>query len=674
MASSTSRLFEATPSLSLEQQAAVARNLITANELYKISNSLEYSNIERSDALKESSMITKEALTKMPGNAAALNLMARIELDHAEHDQAEKLLVKALKIAPADENTRLNYAYLLMAKRQYCAAEESFNLILASNKQSAQAFSGIALAKLRQRDYLGAFNHYRKLLETGHDSTSIRSYFLESAEFLSSDFYQQDIEALLITAFSWDEVEHQKLSNLVTSLLSAKYDLDNEHAVIDIRQLSQDQLLLDALSKTLLPSVVVESLVTALRTSILEEVMLTQSLSDELLPFATAIGLYSARTDYALMVNQKEEEQLAVLINTLKQVCESRWSIDDISGALIVVSMYEAIYSQSFSFQLLRHDLEDWPLGIQDLLNATLYDLCKEHQTYLDLFGQTSESLLSNEIRRASSRWRSVNALCKSNWYDALSNELAREVTPQRFKNDKLNVLQIGCGSGLRAIYLSQYFENTSVYAVDQSRENIAYAQIMAQKLGIYDIHFIHSSYDTALIGEELFDIIEFGEDLNHAQSPEQMIKEWSSLLADDGLIRFSFNTLKAQETAGVITQLVQDRRLSPTADNIRHLRHAIIQEANSGLWNDLLSDERFYSSTGCKALFFNKYNHYFDLKNLNGLLANTGLSFTGFVDLEKDLKEKANPMAPFSLMAWHVMDQDKSLFDTAYQFYCTKI
>lgn len=673
MASSTSRLFEVTPPLSLEQQAVVARSLITANELYTISNSIEYSSDERSEALRQSSTLTKEALEKMPGNSVALNLMARIKLDHAEHDQAERLLINALKTSPADENTRLNYAYLLLAKRQYHAAEDSFQSILKANRKSIRAFSGIALAKLRQKDYLGAFNHYRKLLEMGVDSASIRTYFLESAEFLSSDYYQPELEALLVTAFSWQGTDHQKLSNLVTSLLTAKYDLNNEHAMIDIQQLTQDQLLLEALSKTLLSSVSVESLVTALRSSILEEVMLTQSLSDALLPFATALGIYAARTDYALMLTQKEDEQLSVLIDALKQACQSSWSIEDISGALIVVSMYEAIYSQSFSFQLLRHNLDEWPFGMQDLMNATLYELCNEHQSYIDLFGQTSDSLLSNEIRRASGRWNSVNALSKSNWYDALRNELDSNAVPERFKTEKLNVLLVGCGAGLRAIYLSHFFENTAVYALDQSRENIAYAQLMAQKLGIYDIHFTHSSYDTALIGEEQFDIIEFGEDLNHTQSPETVITEWLSLLSDDGLVRFTFNTLSVQETTGVITQLVQDRRLSPTADNIRHLRHAIIQEASSGLWDPLFSDEQFYTSSGCKALFFNRYNHYFDLKTLDPLIKNADLTFAGFVDIPQDIRNKANPVAPYSLLSWHAADQDNTIFGNCYNFYCHK-
>ena len=93
-----------------------------------------------------------------------------------------------------------------MAKRQYTAAEESFHLVLASNRHSAQAFAGIALAKLRQKDYFGAFSHYRRLLETGHDSASVTTYFLESAEFLSCDVYKADLEALLIEAFSWENI------------------------------------------------------------------------------------------------------------------------------------------------------------------------------------------------------------------------------------------------------------------------------------------------------------------------------------------------------------------------------------------------------------------------------------------------------------------------------------
>ena len=88
MSSSTSRLFEATRSLSLEEQATIARNLIAANELYKISNSLEYSHDERSQALSRSSVLAREALGLMPNNPAALNLVARFQALRIDRDQS----------------------------------------------------------------------------------------------------------------------------------------------------------------------------------------------------------------------------------------------------------------------------------------------------------------------------------------------------------------------------------------------------------------------------------------------------------------------------------------------------------------------------------------------------------------------------------------------------------
>ncbi len=673
MASSTSRLSAATPSLSIESQANIARALIAANELYKISNSTEYSEHERHQALAESSSMVKNILKELPSDPSALNLMARIELDQSEHEHAEALLLKALEISPSDENTLLNYAYLLIAKRQYAEAESCFLRILEQTPGSHRAFSGIALSKLRQKDYLAAFNHYKRLIELGYDSTLTRLYFLDSVEFLRADVYDQETEALLLKAFSWENIEHTKLANMVTGIISAKYDLSNPQAIIDLDQLMDDKLLIASLDKCLLPSIDVEFLLTEMRRSIMTEISLTQNLRDSLLPAAIAIGQYSANNDYVLMMSQDEENEVSRLVDKLKASTLGSWTQDDLIGALITLSMYEPLYTQTFSYQLLKYDVSEWPSAIQPLLSANLYELSNEHMAQFDLFGASANSLMNNEIRRANPRWTQLSNLHRSNLYKALCNELDESTVPPRFAQDKLKVLVLGCGSGQRALYLSRYFENIEVYGVDNSRENVAYASLKAKQLGDTSVQFIHAEYDTALITEHQFDIIEFGDIVNHVASPQEVIEEWQLVLADDGLLRFSFDSSKVKQTAGVITQLVKDRRLSPTADNIRHLRNAIMKEAGSGLWDKLFSDERFYSGSGCRDLFFNKHNHYFDLEKLDTLLNASGLSFIGFVDLDATDKRQSNPLAPYSLLAWHVIDQDNALFPEAYQLYCRK-
>ena len=671
MASSPSHLFKATPNLSIDDQANIARALISANELYRVWNSNDYKIEERQDALSESYSLTQHVLTNIPNHSGALNLMARIEMDRCHYDEAESLIEKALKASPDDENIALNAGYLLLAQRRYSDAETHFLKILEKHRSSHRAFSGVALSKLRGGDFLGAMSHYKRLIELGFDNQQTRSLLMDAMEFLACETYQPDIEQLILKAFSWTDVDHSKLANLSASQIVAKFDLKNDQAILDLDLLLSDALLIDSIKHCLLPSVEVESLIVELRRAILTEVTMTDALRDELLPAAIAIGVYSARNDYILMMSAEEEREVTALAHRIHASTKATWTKDEVAGALIVLSMYEPLYSQNFSYRLLRYDLQDWPIGLQDLLASNLYSLSEEHQIEYELFGIDASGVTNNDIRRANERWSNLQCMNRTSFYHALVSALGSEVVPQRFKNDTVNILLLGCGSGQRALYLAQYFENVYVYGVDNRRENIAYATLKARQSGLTNIQFIHAEYDHALITEHQFDVIEFGDVANHVPDVLETIGEWQMLLQQDGLMRFDFATHQSNKTSAVINQLVKDRRLSPTADNIRHLRHAIIQESRSGLWTNLFNDPQFYTGSGCRELFFNKHNNGYDLKELDELLNTANLSFIGFADLDRQNRKMDNTLAPYSLLAWHVMDQDQALFKDSYPIYC---
>ena len=679
MASSTSRLVQASESLPVKDQAEIARNLLTANNLYNLANSAQYEQEEREDSLKLSYELTSQVLKQTPDSASALSLMARINMDLGTLDDAEALLNKAVHIAPKDENIRLNEGYLRIAKRQYIKAEESFLCALAINSHSAQAFSGVALTKLRKKEYLCAFNHYQSLVNKGYDSLHIRQLLVESAEFLSADFYQESLASSIIEAFEWTDIDRSKLSNLATSLLIHKYDLKNDNAIIDIKMLESDELFLACLEHTTLHSIEVEGLVSEFRKMIISEVSQTTSLRDELLPFAIAIGIYSANTDYALMMQSDEEQFISQLIHEIKTATsQNSWLIEDILGALCIVSMYEPLYQQSYSFQLLREELCDWPQAVQSLMKVSLYDLSDEHCVNFDLYGQSMENVLSTELNRAYPRWDSLSYFHQTQFYDAISAELDNKFVPESLKDSALNILLVGCETGQRAIYMAKYFSNTFITAIDNSPSNIAYAKNMAAKLGITNIKFVvsdslFSDIDTTNLVTDLFDVIEFSGKLNNSQHPKEIIKQWTSLLSDEGVLRLSLNTRSATETINNISKLVKERRLSPTVDNIRHLRNAVSQEHASGLWNSLFSKKDYYTGGGCKNLFFKEHNHSFDLNEINNLLFELDLSFIGFVDLPDEFKSTQSPTDPNHILTWIDLDKEKNIFDESFEFYCRK-
>ena len=77
---------------------------------------------------------------------------------------------------------------------------------------------------------------------------------------------------------------------------------------------SEDELLILAPQKTLMPNPAMEELVTLLRRAIIAEVAQTVELRDELQRLTLAIAQYADRTGYALAV-EDDEERLVSAIN-----------------------------------------------------------------------------------------------------------------------------------------------------------------------------------------------------------------------------------------------------------------------------------------------------------------------------------------------------------------------
>ncbi|MFP3442169.1 hypothetical protein R0K18_31005, partial [Pantoea sp. SIMBA_133] len=82
----------------------------------------------------------------------------------------------------------------------------------------------------------------------------------------------------------------------VGAIIHHQYGLDNPDAQISLEAASEDELLILALQKTLMPNPAVEDLVTLLRRAIIAEVAQTVELRDELQRLTLAIAQYADRT------------------------------------------------------------------------------------------------------------------------------------------------------------------------------------------------------------------------------------------------------------------------------------------------------------------------------------------------------------------------------------------
>lgn len=540
--------------------------------------------------------------------SATLNLAGRIQADLFNYTHASNYYEKALELEPDNPQTLCNKGYLALAQADHEAAKQSFNHALLIEKHNLAAFKGLAHSYLIEGKYDIAVLHYQSLLAYGLTDKLVQEHATQCIENLKCDEYTEQFENLVLYLATLETTDPARLNRFAGELFSCKYKLNTELEQVDLDQAIQDPLFLLVLESGLSANDQLELLITEVRRCITFEATQSLNLRDELLPCATAVGIYAAQTDYALYQTEDEEAQLSALKHILEvSLTEANTELDDCIGALILLSMYEPLYVQRFVVHLLARDLHQWPVGAQGVLKAALYDLSLEHQTRYELFGNSVSEMLDNSVNRAADKWEPYPSPFQQSIYQALSRQWSATETPIRFAEQEVRILLVECGSGKRAYEMASRFNNTDVLATDSCKRNLSYALTKTRPLQLENLNFAYcESYDAAPddIGE--FDIIEFGPQFDYSHA-----EEWLRLLASDGLVRFQLPSAKQQEQVGVLSELVRARHLQSSLDNIRMLRHSIMLEKQTALWQDLFSNPAFFSSAGCRDLLFANRTFY---------------------------------------------------------------
>ncbi len=319
----------------------------------------------------------------------------------------------------------------------------------------------------------------------------------------------------------------------------------------------------------------------------------------------------------------------------------------------------------------MKYDVEQWPLATQPVFQHALYDFAEEHLHSYNTFGDNIQSIVNIEFKRAWPRWSTTAAHSKADYISALQAEIGHYPATESLKDKKLNILVYGCGSGLRAITMARFFENVSITAMDDDRENLLFAQRKAESHNIKNIVFDHIDNIHRRNENQLYDVIECSDKINYVENSEKVIHTLISRLNGRGLLRLSLLNDNARAPIKQIRSLIKERNLAASADNIRHLRHALIAEADNGFWDDILSNQCFYSTGGCRGLFFNKWEQTYNLSSIQALINRLGMKCLGFVDLPVEKMREINLPNRFAYI--DLFNIDDCDFGDTYEVYLTR-
>ncbi len=635
-----------TSRVSPDKAADLARRLVQANMDYNtLLQETDAADYIRHNLLNELLSRTEAIIEEDLPQASALNLAGRIAFDLRLNELARDYFQRAHNLDSSKYGYLLNLANAEASLGQYPQAQRYFNHVLKLDPKNISAFIGIAFCLLQTGQYDKAFLHYRSIISYGHTNTLIHDQIIEAIQHLSCDCYSEELELLVLYLLKLNDVDTTRTLPFAAELLAHKFDLKNPDCILNIEALIQDDLLISILETGVVAETYFEELVTQLRLSILTEAVLGQTLRDELLPLAMALGCYACHTDYALVLNHDEEVEINLLKQQIAQaIGYQRVVIEDISGALIVLSMYESLYVQSFSFDLLALDLEDWPLGMQNLMKASLYDLSKEHQARYELFGQTMTELLDNGITRASNRWLPIPAASKTSFYQTIRQRIAPQTPPRTWQQRTVRILMLACGSGQKAFQYATQFESVEVLAADTNQVDMAYAYAQVKALEVNNLSYAVADYTNPPKDLEPFDYIEFGVSFDFTQ-----LDAWLKLLADDGIARVTLPGNASRELTGVLNDLIKARGMHPSLENIRLIRNSIMLEKSSALWERLFENPQFYSGAGCRELMFKSELSFFDLEKSYKLLDRVGLLSVKTPQVQKATNDNLNSIDLFA-------------------------
>lgn len=589
---------------SQSRQAEVARLLLQANLAYGESNSPSLSFVQRLKARHECRDYLTEALAMEPNNAAALGLLGRVEMDDGNREKAHTLFNASLDQQPAQAQQYCNLGYWAIQTERPALAEQYFIQALEYDRQSAAAFCGVAHAKRLQGQFDVAFLHYRKLLESGAEWESIYSGMLSCAQHLAVSSADKALVKDAIALLQRDGLPHQELGRFVGAILQHQYDLDNPDAQVSLEAAAEDQLLLLALQKTLMPNPAVEELVTLLRRAILAEVAQTVELRDELQPLTLAIAHYADRTGYALAAEDDEERLIAAINDSLQAQFALGDEQDALVGSLMISAMYGALFHQSFAVQLGQWGLSDWPLALQPVLAASYYDRAEEEAIKQNFQEKAEELCLEKmDVPQAWPAWSQLAYQTESSLKTIMATELGLQT--DNFPGT-LRIMVCGAQSGQRAMELARYLDDVEVIAVDESLANIAKATRMASEMGMDNIVFWPWSIAQNFVADgHQVHWIEVGRLPSPARTTLSLAALINTVTNAGGIVHV--HSALDEQTPGdkQIRKLIAEHKLQPTRQTLRQLRRMVLANRNDSSWEELVAEPNFYSLGGCRDRWF---------------------------------------------------------------------
>jgi 2-polyprenyl-3-methyl-5-hydroxy-6-metoxy-1,4-benzoquinol methylase/tetratricopeptide (TPR) repeat protein len=393
----------------------------------------------------------------------------------------------------------------------------------------------------------------------------------------------------------------------------------------EIAAIAENTFLRCALGATIIRGVPLETFLTALRQALLQLAENAAAGAPALVE--DGLGLLCALAEQCFLneyvfAQTTEETARAERLRTLLQQNLAEGT-DVAIGLLAAVATYFPLHAIPKAERLLGRK---WPDHASGLIRQQLKEPLEEVvdraaiPALTAIEGGTSVEVMRQYEENPYPRW-TINPL--SLLHRPKSNSAGPRSGP--------SILIAGCGTGEHPFDVAQKSPEASVLAIDLSRVSLAYARRKTCEEGLRNVEYAQADIlNLSTIGRT-FDRIEAVGVLHHLADPKAGWRVLLSLLAPNGIMRVGLYSETARRSIVEARAIVAERGYPPTADGIRALRQTIIREKDVPRWASLVQTIDFYSTSGCRDMFFNVMEHRLTIAAIKSFLDEQGLAFLGF-------------------------------------------
>jgi len=640
-----------------------------------------YSPLQNNKLLSQAKLHIQQALDMAMDDGDCLNLLARIELERGQLIAADLAIYQAISEAPENGGYWYSAGHVALAQQDFAKAQTAFRNAIKFAPKETRAEVSLAYTLAQDGKLVEAFQHYRELAKTQSQDLHIRSQVVDLASQIKADYYDIELEQDLLSFLKWDKVNLNQLGTLVCSLLEYKFGLNQQGTATNFEGIASSPLLLAALRHTLIKSEHLEKLIMALRHELLSHSSQRGQLSKDYISLCQAIAQYGLRNEFILPATQAESDMVLVLENVIDSaLSQFGCTALDVSGALLLMSMYQDWQGLNQYEKLMSFDTQNWP--------AETYPLKLWHDEFQTLNTYCFEQLTPIPHGRDHTvkeqyenfpypRWETLDYKKNINYGIALRHEFPNAKLPRYLLEDNLNILIAGCGTGRHAINVAKYFNGVKVLAVDISQNSLAYAKHMALELNIDNIDFKLADLTKLPVLGKKFSIIECSGVLHHIRHYKKALSNLLANLKPNGLVKISLYSKRTREPVNQVRELFKQDNIQTDRHKIQVTRHAIMQSDIIDKKIGITSSDDFYSMSGTVDMLFHEYERQYTPLMIRKLCGEFQLTFLGFSNLSHktklDFKTFHGKQADLlNLKQWDEFEEEyPHTFANMFQFYC---